>query len=129
MADSISNLFNRIKNAQAVSHPTVEVPFSKFLYNFSKILEKEGFVKKVKKRGRKANKVVRITLKYENDKPAISEIKRISKPSQRLYSKAKDLRKIKGGHGISVISTSQGLMTGKEAKKKNLGGEIICKIW
>ena len=137
--DVISDLLNRIRNAQAVSKETVEIPFSNFKYEIAKILEKEKFIEKVEKKGKKTKKSIEITLKYLLDVAlakgsrekisAISSLKRISKSGQRIYFPAKKVKKVKGGYGIAIISTSQGLMTDKEARKQKLGGEIICEIW
>jgi small subunit ribosomal protein S8 len=127
--DPITDIFNRIKNAQAVHKSTVDVPFSKIKYKISKILAKQGFIEKSELKGRKINKVIRITLKYIKDMPAISNFKRISKPGQRIYISYSEIRRFRGGYGMTIISTSKGLMTGKEAKKKKIGGEVICEVW
>jgi small subunit ribosomal protein S8 len=129
MTDPISDMLNRIRNAQAVFHPTVEIPFSNLKYEIAKILAKSGFIEKVEKKGRKVKKNIEITLKYEDKIPAISGIKRISKPGQRIYSDFRKIRKVKGGYGIAIISTSKGLMTDKEARRQKLGGEILFEIW
>ena len=129
MTDPITDMLNRIRNAQAVLHPTVDVPFSNLKYEIAKILAKHGFVEKIEKKGRKVKKNIEITLKYQDKIPAISGLKRISKPGQRIYKNAKEIKSVKGGYGVAVISTSKGLMTDKEARKKKLGGEIICEIW
>lgn len=129
MTDPITDLLNRISNAKAVLHPTVDVPFSNLKYEISKILEKQGFVKKVEKKGKKTKKIIEIVLKYEGDTPSISNLKRISKPGQRIYKSSKEIKRVRGDFGIAIISTSKGLMTNKEAKKQKLGGEIICEIW
>lgn len=134
MTDPISDMLNRIRNALMVLHPVVSIPFSKLKYEVAKILEKEGFVEKVEKKGRKAKKVFEITLKYqkggtEKTRPAISGLKRISKPGQKIYVKSKEIKQIRGGYRVAIISTPKGIMTGKEARKKKLGGEIICQIW
>lgn len=126
--DPISDMLTIIRNAQAVAHPAVSIPFSNLKYEIAKILEREGFVEKVEKKGRKIKKFIEINLKYDGKKPAISKAKRISKPGQRIYAPYKEIKKIKGGYGFAIISTSAGLMTDKEAKKKKLGGEIICEI-
>ena len=84
---------------------------------------------KLKKKGKKTKKVIEITLKYNEKVPVISGLKRISKPGQRIYKRAKELKSVKGGCGIAIISTSKGLMTDKEARKQKLGGEVICEIW
>jgi small subunit ribosomal protein S8 len=137
--DVINDLFNRIKNAQAVSKETVEISFSNFKYEIAKILEKEKFIEKVEKKGRKTKRSIEITLKYLQDAalekksrektPAISSLKRISKPGQKIYLPVKKVKKVKGGYGIAIISTPKGLMTDKEARKQKMGGEIICEIW
>jgi small subunit ribosomal protein S8 len=129
MVDPITDMLNRIRNAQAVFHPQVEVPFSNLKFEIAKILEKKGFIEKVEKKGRKIKKLIEITLKYEDKMPVISGLKRISKPGQRVYSPFKKIRPVKGGRGICVVSTSKGIMAGKEARKQKLGGEILCEIW
>ena len=129
MTDPIADMLNRIRNAQAVSHPTVVFPFSKFKYEIAKILQKEGFVGEVEKQKRKEEKIIKINLKYSEKKPVISGLKRISKPGQRIYTLAKNIKSVCSGYGIAIISNSKGLMTNKEARKRKLGGEIICEIW
>ncbi len=133
MTDPIADMLNRIRNAQAVSKKTVVIPYSNLKYEIAKILEKQKLIGKVEKKGRKPKKVLEITLKYssagQTDSSVISNLKRISKPGQRIYTGTKEIRSVRGGYGISIISTSKGLMTNKEAKRKKLGGEIICEIW
>ncbi|MDD5145815.1 MAG: 30S ribosomal protein S8 [Candidatus Pacebacteria bacterium] len=129
MSDSISDLLTSIKNAQAVSKETVVIPFSNLCYSISQVLEKEGLVSKIEKKGKKTKKVIEITLRYEEKTPVISGIERISRPGQRIYIKNKEIRPIRGGYGLAIISTSKGLLTNKEAKKQKLGGELICEIW
>ncbi len=129
MTDPITDMLNRIRNAQAVGKETVEIPFSNLKYEIAQILEKEGFVEKVEKRGKKSRKFIELTLKYENGLPAISGLKRVSKPGQRIYLPYGKLKPVKGGYGISIISTSKGLMTNKGARKNKLGGEVLCEIW
>jgi len=129
MVDPISDILIRIKNAQAVSHQTVNVPFSKIKFNLAKVLEKEGLIETITTRGRKIKKIIEIKLKYEEGQPVIKDLKRISKPGQRIYLKKSQVKSVRQGYGLAIISTSQGLMTNKEAKKKGLGGEILCEIW
>ena len=129
MTDPITDMLNRIRNAQAVYHPTVDIPFSNLKYEIAKILEKEGFIKGIEKKGKGKKRSIRIILKYEDKTPAISGSKRISKSGQRVYSPAQKIKKVKGGYGIAILSTPKGLMTGREARKKGLGGEILCQIW
>jgi small subunit ribosomal protein S8 len=127
--DSIVDMLNRIRNAQMVGHPAVDIPFSNFKYEIAKILEKQGFLHKIEKKGRKTRASIEITLKYDDKRPVIEGLKRVSKQVQRIYSNKDNIQKVKGGFGISIVSTSKGLMTDKEARKQNLGGEIICEIW
>ena len=122
-------MFATIKNALAVNRKTVRFSFSKFKYDIAKILEKEGFIGNVEKKGRKTNKIIEITLKYKEKTPVISGLKKVSKQGQQIYSGFRDLKPVKSGHGLAIVSTSQGLMTDKEAKKKKIGGELICEIW
>ncbi len=127
--DPISDMLIRIKNAQAVLHPTVEIPFSNFKYELAKILAKNGFIGTVEKKGRKTKKYIEIALKYKEGIRAISGLRKVSKPGQRIYTNFKKIRKVKGGYGMAIISTPKGLMTDREAKKQKLGGEIVCEIW
>ena len=129
MTDPISDMLTRIRNAQAVSHKTVSIPFSKLKLNLAEILEKTGVIGEVLVQGRKIDKIIKIKLRYENGKSVISNLKRISKQGQRIYIKKSDLRPIRQGYGLAIISTSQGLMTNTEARKKGLGGEVLCEIW
>ncbi len=130
MTDPITDMLNRIKNAQAVLKPVVDVPCSQLKARVVEILHNEGFISDFKKRGRKGKKIIRINLKYKEDKmPGISGFKRISKPGQRIYKKAKEIKSVKSGYGVAVISTSKGLMTDKEVRKKKLGGEVMFEIW
>ena len=128
--DPIADMLTRIRNAQAVQKATVAVPFSKMKFQIATVLERRGFIKKVELKGRKTKKIFEITLKYDKEnKPIISEIRRISRPGQRIYTPAKELRRVKSGRGISIVSTSGGVMTDGEARKKNVGGESLCEVW
>ena len=109
--------------------PAVSVPFSNIKFNIAQILEKNKFVDKVEKKGRKVDKFIDITLKYDDKAPAISGIKKFSKPGQRIYIASGEIKQVRGGYGIAIISTPKGLMTNKEARKQKLGGELICEIW
>lgn len=129
MTDPITDMLNRIRNAQAVSHEAVEVPFSKLKEGIAKILEEQKIIKKLEIKKKKNNKILKLFLNYDNKIGTIIGLKRISKPGQRTYSSFKDLGKIKKKTGILIISTSQGLMTDKETRQKRLGGEVLCEIW
>ena len=136
MTDPIADMLTRIRNALAVGKTEVVLPFSKMKFEIGKILEDNGFIEKTEKiaaiPGQKENKFeqLKINLKYLEDKePAIRNLKKVSKSGQRVYSTKDQLPKVLGGLGIAIISTSEGLMTDKEARKRKLGGEVICEIW
>lgn len=137
MTDLISDMLNRIRNAQAVHKSAVELPWSKLNYEIAKILEKNGFVGAIEKKGRLAKKSIKAILKYqqENDMPrakttpVINGIKRVSRPGQRIYAKSLKIKRVRGGYGMAIISTPKGLMTDQEARRKKLGGEVLFEIW
>ena len=124
----------QIKNAQAVGKEQILVPFSKIKFSIARILKEGGFVQDIEKKKKKGKKseldYLEISLKYNEDKsPAISDFKIVSKPSRHLYIGAKDIKSIRSGYGIAIISTSRGVMSSKQAKKQNLGGEIMFEVW
>ena len=128
--DPIADMLTRIRNANQVSHPTVEMPSSKLKVQLAKLLKEEGYITdyEVKEVGK--FKVLSITLKYDSkNKPIITKLERVSKPGLRNYSKAKNLPKVLGGMGIAVVSTSKGLLTDRKARKENLGGEVVCYVY
>lgn len=133
--DPIADMLTKIKNAQAVLLPQVEVQFSNLKYEVAKVLLSRGFVEKVDRKKKKTGKkekpkeVLEITLKYENKVPAVSGLRKVSKPGQRIYLPVSEIKKVKGGQGIAIVSTSKGLMTDYEARKQKLGGEILCEVW
>jgi len=129
MVDPIADMLTRIRNAQAVNQKTVVIPHSKIKMALAELLSREGWLGEVEAKGKKIGKVIEIELKYEEKEPLIRNLKRISKCGCRLYLKKKEIKPIRQGYGLAVISTSQGLMTGEEARKKGLGGEIICEIY
>jgi len=122
-------MLTKIKNAQAVLHPTVSVSYSNLKYEVAKILERYGFIEKVEKKGKKVKKTLDIYLKYTDKIPAISGVKKISKPGQRIYLGFHKILRFRKSSGIIIVSTSKGLMADREARKQKLGGEIICEIW
>ena len=128
--DPIADMLTRIRNANMVSHATVEMPSSKLKVQLAKLLKEEGFITdyNVKEDGK--FKVLEITLKYDaKNKPVITKLERISKPGLRNYSKAKNLPKVLGGMGIAIVSTSKGLLTDRKARKENIGGEVLCYVY
>ncbi|MAG44879.1 30S ribosomal protein S8 [bacterium] len=130
MVDSISDMLIRIKNAQAVGKATVDLPFSKNKLALAKILEKNKYIKKQENIKSEKFEFLRIFLKYNPDNSAfIEHIKRVSKPGQRIYKGFRRLQSVRQGYGRRIISTSKGLMTDAEARKKKIGGEVICEIW
>lgn len=129
MTDPITDMLNQIRNAQAVEKTEVLIPFSKLKNEIALLLQKENFVGDVKKATKGKIKALKITLKYDNGIGAIAGSKRVSKPGQRIYEGVSEIKRVHGGFGISIISTSKGLMTNKEARKQKLGGEIICQVW
>ena len=119
-----------IRNAQAVKKESVSVPFSKFKMNLAEVLVKEGYIKSVSRRGKKNKKFLSIWLKYDNDgSPAVKHIKRISKPSKRIYLGLRRIFPVQYNSGIHILSTPKGILTNKEAKSQKVGGEVICEIW
>jgi len=131
VTDPIADFLIRIKNASLVRKNLVTVPWSKTKESLANILVKEGYLTKAKiKTDERKFKILEMEIKYEGKIPVLSGVKRISKPGVRLYGKAKKIPQAKRGWGgITIVSTSFGLMTGVEARKKNQGGEIICQVW
>ena len=130
MTDPIADLLTRIRNANLVHHDKVEIPASKIKRAIVQILKDEGFVKDFDVLADGKQGILRVSLKYgpERDR-VITGIKRISKPGRRVYAKREQLPKVLGGLGIAIISTSQGLMSDKQARKSNLGGEVLAFVW
>lgn len=126
--DPISDMLTRIRNALAAKKPEVLIPFSKIKMTMAEILVKSGYILKAEKEENDWGQI-NIELKYINDKPAIESLKRISTPGRRLYVAKDQLPKVRNDLGIAIISTSQGLMTNKEARKKKVGGEVLCEIY
>jgi small subunit ribosomal protein S8 len=129
MMDPISDMLTRIRNAGRALLPEVEIPHSKLKENIAHVLKREGYVADVSVEGKTVGKKLKLKLKYAGRKPVIEGIKRVSTPGLRRYSGATDLPRVLGGLGTSIISTSQGIMTGTEARKKNVGGEMLCVVW
>ena len=127
--DPIADIIIRIKNAHMARHEKIEVPYSKMKQAISNILLKEGYVTAVDIKESKPFNYLVITLKYIGKLPAVNDVKRLSKPGRRLYSPVSKLPRTLGGYGITIVSTSKGVMTDKDARKANLGGELLCQIW
>lgn len=127
--DTISNMIVKMKNAGNAGHEHVSVPYSKLAHSIGEILKKEHFIKNMEAKSEKGKKVLAMDLFVENRVPKIKGVERISKPSRRVYKKSSDIRSVKSGYGALILSTSQGIMSGREAKKASLGGEALFKIW
>jgi small subunit ribosomal protein S8 len=128
MSDPISNMLTSIRNAGQASLPEVVIPHSKVKEHIAHVLKREGYVAEVSVEG-KPFKQIKIKLKYTGRKPVIEGIRRISTPGLRRYTGALDVPRVRGGLGVSILSTSEGIMTGLQARKKNVGGELLCEIW
>ncbi|MBU1179208.1 30S ribosomal protein S8 [Patescibacteria group bacterium] len=128
--DTIANMLTAIRNGYAADKESVFVPYSKLNMEIAKLLQKEGFVKNVAKKGRKFKKILDISLLYKNGKATINQIKRVSKPSRRVYASFRETFPTrKSSRGIKILTTSKGIMADKEARKEKVGGEIIAEVW
>ncbi|MEY8662253.1 30S ribosomal protein S8 [Ligilactobacillus faecis] len=130
MTDPIADFLTRIRNANMVKHESVEVPASKMKKNIADILKNEGFVRDVEYIEDDKQGIIRVFLKYgKNNERVISGIRRISKPGLRSYVKADEVPKVLNGLGIAILSTSEGVMTDKDARAKKIGGEVVAYVW
>jgi len=129
VTDPIADLLTRVRNAAMARHDSVNVPASKMKIAVAKILKDEGFISDFSIVKGEPQRTIKITLKYIDKQPAFIGLERVSKPGLRVYSGKKEIPRVYGGLGIAVISTSKGLMTGREAWKKNIGGEVLCYVW
>lgn len=129
MTDSIADMFTRIRNGYKAGHESVSIPYSKIKMELAKFLEKRGYIKEVARLGKKNRKIIDIVLVYKNDKPPFEKIRRISKPSRRVYVSYSEIYPVRGGRGINILSTPKGVLTGEEARKQKVGGELIGEVW
>lgn len=129
ITDPIADMLTRIRNASSAHHKTVDVPASNIKKAVADILVQEGYVIKSEVIEDEIQGVIRLTLKYDNRTSVISGIKRISKPGLRIYANANEMPKVLGGLGIAIVSTNLGLMTDRDARKKNVGGEVLAYVW
>lgn|SRR3989344_4488956 len=129
VGDSIGDFIIRIKNGYRARHKTVLAPYGKRLFELGKLLAKEKYIDDIKVEKQDGKQVLVATLSYPKRKPALTDLKRISKPGLRVYVRHGKIPLVFSGIGIVVLSTSKGLMTGKEARKASLGGEMLCKVW
>jgi len=128
MSDPISDMLTRIRNAGAAQVPTIELPHSHIKESIAKILKSEGYVHDVSVEG-ETKKKIKIRLKFNGKKSVIEGLKRVSKPGLRRYVGSTEIPRVRGGLGVAIVSTSEGLLTDQQARKKNLGGELLCYIW
>jgi small subunit ribosomal protein S8 len=130
ITDSIGDMLTRIRNAATVRHDTVEMPASKLKIAVLKILKEEGFINDYEVIKGKPEKLIKIRLKYiENNKSIISGIERVSKPGLRIYAQHNEIPRVYGGVGVAILSTPNGVITGLQARKQKVGGEVICYVW
>ncbi len=134
MLDPIADMLTRLRNAQRAGHATVKIPASRLKLAIAEILEKRGFILRVEKVEEASRPFLLITLRYVEQGPtrrvsAIRNIRRVSRQGQRIYVRHEDIRKVKNGYGLAVISTSKGVMAGEEAYRQGLGGEYLCEVW
>lgn len=128
MNDPISDMLTRIRNASRALLPTTEIPHSKMKESIAQILKKEGYLSDVSVEGQAIKKIT-VKLKYDGRRSVIEGLKRVSSPGIRRYTGATEIPRVRGGLGVAIVSTSQGVMSGNEARKKNVGGELLCYVW
>jgi len=130
MTDSLADMLTRIRNASKARHDLVEMPSSKLKVAVAKILKDEGYIKSFRVIEDSTQGVLKIYLRYKDDgSPILTGIRRISTPGRRTFVGATEIPKVMGGLGLSILTTSQGVMTGLDAKQKNVGGELLCEVW
>ncbi|HIK16704.1 MAG TPA: 30S ribosomal protein S8 [Leptolyngbyaceae cyanobacterium M33_DOE_097] len=129
--DTIADMLTRIRNATMARHQTTEVPSTKMTRSIAKVLMDEGFIASYEEVGEGVKRQLVLSLKYKGKgrRPIITTLKRVSKPGYRVYSSCKDLPRVLGGIGIAIVSTPNGIMTDREARKSGVGGEVLCYIW
>lgn len=130
LTDPVADLLTRIRNGVRSHHTKVEVPSSKLKLEILKILQEEGFVGGYKLNQENGRPLIKVQLKYgPNDQPVISDLRRVSQPGCRVYVGRHQIRPVLGGLGISIVSTPRGVMTGRQARKLGMGGELLCEVW
>lgn len=128
--DPIADMLTRIRNANQALHEETMMPSSKVKEEIARILAAEGFVDSYKVEDARVGKALTVRLRYGNDRARVIQgIRRVSTPGHRVYKGAADISRVRGGIGVSIVSTSQGLLTDREARKRNVGGEVLCEVW
>lgn len=129
-SDPLSDLLNRLRNGMRAGHDRVDVPASRIKEDVLRVLADEGYVASWRRVEEKGRPVLRVGLKYDHEgSPIVAGLKRVSRPGRRVYTPAKEIPEVLGGLGISIISTSKGIVTGRKARESRLGGEILCNVW
>ncbi len=130
MTDPIADLLTRIRNALQAGFPTVEAPASGLKEELCRVLKEEGYIRGYAREEDGKQGILRVTLKYSSERtPVITGIRRVSKPSLRVYTGKREVRLVRSGLGISIVTTSNGVMTDRQARKENVGGEVLCEVW
>ena len=127
--DPLADMFIRIKNGYRAGQPSVVLPYSRLKAEVARLLEARRYIAEWEKKGRKVRKFIEVRLRYDGTRPAMQDIRRISKPSQRIYVGRREIRPVRQGMGLLIISTPRGVMSGEEARKSGLGGEMIAEVW
>jgi small subunit ribosomal protein S8 len=128
--DPITDLLNRLRNGMRAGHDRVDVPASRVKENLVKVLAEEGYVASYRRVEEKGRPLLRIGLKYDSEgEPIVNGLERVSRPGRRVYAAAKEIPEVLGGLGVSILSTSRGIVTGQKAREQKLGGEILCNVW
>lgn len=130
MTDPIADMLTRIRNSVAVGHEKVEMPLSKQREGIARILQSEGFIDRFEAGGEGVQQHLTLILRYGAKRaPAIAGLRRISRPGHRVYRQSSEIPRVQGGLGVAIVSTSQGLMADRDARRRSLGGEILCEVW
>jgi small subunit ribosomal protein S8 len=129
MTDPVADMLTRIRNAVAARHARVSMPASKMKLAIARVLKEEGYIKDIEILKDSVQGTLRLTLRYVEKQPVLTQLKRVSKPGLRVYTKRATIPRVRGGQGIAILSTPQGLMTGHRAYMQGLGGEVVCYVW
>jgi len=130
MTDPVADMLTRIRNAISAKHARVDIPGSKLKLEVARVLKEEGYINNYVTKGEKPKFVIRVFLRYDaKGTPSITHISRVSSPGRRVYVGASEIPKVLGGYGVNILSTSRGLMSGKNAKRENIGGEILANVY
>ena len=130
LTDPVADMLTRIRNAISARHQKVDIPASKLKLEIARILKEEGYVSNFKATEEDGHKILRVYLKYANNNEAvISQVNRVSRPGCRVYVRRTEIPRVLGGMGINILTTPRGVMTGRQARKQGLGGELLCEVW